>query len=51
MKIAHAIDWRYRDEAPTKTTQTIVWAIDVADARRRFETDNRLEIIERIKGA
>ena len=49
MKTAYAIDWRYRDDAPSQTTQTIVWAIDVADARRRFETDNRLEIIEQIK--
>ena len=47
MKTAFAIDWRYSDER--KTTQTIVWAIDVADARRRFETDNKIEVIEQIK--
>ena len=49
MKTAYAIDWRYHDEAPSQTTQTIIWAVDVADARRRFEADNRLEIVEQIK--
>ena len=49
MKTAFAVDWRYHDEAPKQTTQTIVWAIDVADAKRRFEAANRLEIDEQIK--
>ena len=49
MQTAFAVDWRYHDEAPKQTTQTIVWAIDVADAKRRFEADNRLEIVEQIK--
>ena len=49
MKTAYAVKWHYADETPRLATQTIVWAIDVADAKRRFEADNRLEIIEQIK--
>ena len=45
MKTAYAVKWHYADETPRQATETIVWALDVADAQQRFETDNRIEMV------
>ena len=45
MKTAYAVKWHYSDETPKQATETIVWALDVADAQQRFETDNRIEMV------
>ena len=45
MKAAFAVKWHYADEAPKQASETIVWALDVADAQKRFETDNRIEMV------
>ena len=45
MRTAYAVKWHYADETPRQATETIVWALDVADAQQRFETDNRIEMV------
>ena len=45
MKTAYAVKWHYADETTRQATETIVWALDVADAQKRFETDNRIEMV------
>ena len=45
MRTAYAVKWHYADETPRQATETIVWALDVADAQKRFETDNRIEMV------
>jgi len=49
MKTAYAVKWHYNDEAPKQASETIVWALDVADAQKRFETDNRIEMVVSVR--
>ena len=49
MKTAYAVKWHYSDETPKQATETIVWALDVADAEKRFETNNRIETIVSVR--
>lgn len=49
MRTAYAVKWHYADETPREATETIVWALDVADAQKRFETDNRIEMVVSIQ--
>ena len=49
MKTAYAVKWHYADETPKQASETIVWALDVADAEKRFETNNRIETIVSVR--